>query len=57
MRASASSTDDRFEVLEDLRRQLPRTLGPLRKQTERAIKRLETELAGGRDIAARAATR
>ena len=48
---------DRFLLLLDLRRQLPRTRGAMRGQTERAIHRLEVELAGGRGVAGREATR
>jgi hypothetical protein len=50
-------TRERFLLLHDLRRQLPRTRGPLRVQTERAIKRLEWELAPGRGAACRAQRR
>lgn len=46
-----------FLLLLDLCRQLPRTRGPLRGHTERAIRRLEIELAGGRGVAGRTATR
>lgn len=54
---ATSFSRERQELLRDLRRQLPNTAGPLRKQTERAIERLEIELAGGRGIAGEAATR
>lgn len=48
---------ERNLLLGDLRRQLPHTRGNFRDQTERAIVRLEGELAGGRDLAQKAATR
>lgn len=44
-------------LLYDLRCQLPRTRGPMRGYTERAIRRIEEELAGGRGRASKAATR
>jgi len=50
-------TRERFLLLHDLRRQLPHTHGPLRAQTERAIERLEWELAPGRGAADRAQRR
>lgn len=46
---------ERFLLLNDLRRQLPHAR-TFRSQTERAIERLEQELAGGRELAGRAAT-
>ena len=55
--ATKTRPDERFLLLHDLRRQLPRTRGPLRRATERAIDGLEQELAGGRGLAARAATK
>lgn len=43
---------ERVEVLEDLRRQLPALADQgARERTERAIERLEWELAGGRGAA------
>lgn len=48
---------ERFLLLHDLRRQLPLTRGPLRAQTERALKRLEWELAPGRGAEAKAQQR
>lgn len=57
MTAPSTLTRQRLELLDDLRRQLPTTRGPLRAHTERAIRRLEIELAGGRDVAGKAATR
>lgn len=50
-------TRQRQELLADLQRQLPLTRGPLRSQTERAIRQIETELTGGRAVAAEAATK
>jgi hypothetical protein len=54
---TSTLTRERQQLLTDLIGQLPKTRGPLRPQTERAIRRLEVELAGGRGIAGRAATR
>jgi hypothetical protein len=49
---------ERVELLEDLRRQLASlTDQRARARTERAIRRLEIELAGGRGMAGREATR
>lgn len=56
MTAPPTLTRERLALLEDLRRQLPMARGPLRRQTERAIERLEVELAGGRGVAGKAAT-
>lgn len=54
---TSAITRARQEVLSDLQRQLPLTKGPLRAQTERAIRLIETELAGGRAVAGEAATK
>jgi hypothetical protein len=53
----SQSRESRLELLFDLQRQLPRARGPLRIHTLRAIVQLEVELAGGRGVAAREATR
>lgn len=42
---------ERFHLLLDLRRQLPRARGRLRAATEREIARLEWEMAPGRGAA------
>ncbi len=57
MTAPTALTQERKQLLCDLLRQLPRTQGSLRAQTERAIKRLELELAPGRGAEAKAMTR
>ena len=57
MTESTRTERETFLILHDLRRQLPLTRGPLRRATERAIERLEWELAPGRAAeAASAAT-
>jgi hypothetical protein len=43
-----SPTRDRLRLLDDLHRQLPGTRGSMRGRTEKAIRRLELELAPGR---------
>lgn len=50
---------EKIAVLEDLREQLDSgRLGERsRRRTERAIRRIEVELAGGREVAGKAATR
>lgn len=48
---------EQLELLDVLRAQLPQTHGAMRQRTERAIAQLERELAGGREIAGKAATR
>jgi hypothetical protein len=49
---------ERLELLGDLRRQLDGSLSKrARERTERAIRRIELELAGGRGVAGKAATR
>lgn len=55
--ALPSRSHERFLLLTDLRSQLPRTRGSSRSRTEKAIRQLEQELAGGRDLAQKAATR
>lgn len=50
-------TGKRRDLLADLIAQLPNAKGRMRAQTERAIRRLEVELAGGRGAAGKAATR
>lgn len=55
MTRTTNRSQERWELLLDLRRQLPRT-GRMRCQTKRAIAQLEQELAGGRELAGRAAT-
>ncbi len=57
IRPDQPSRERRLELLFDLHRQLPRSRGPLRAQTERAIAQIEIELAGGRGVAGREATR
>jgi hypothetical protein len=57
VRPAAAMSRSRFLLLFDLRRQLPKTRGTMRGQTERAIYRLEVELAGGRGVAGRKATK
>jgi hypothetical protein len=54
---TSTLTVERLELLEELRRQLPDLRGRARERTERAIRRIEIELAGGRGIAGREATR
>jgi uncharacterized alpha-E superfamily protein len=56
MKAAAISRE-RWLILSDLRAQLPRTRGPLRGQTERAIRQIEVEMAGGRGVALEMATK
>lgn len=56
MTAPSTLTRERLDLLADLRRQLPTTQEPLRRHTERAIRRIEVELAGGRGVAGKAAT-
>jgi hypothetical protein len=51
-----SESDERWQLLEDLSRQLPATRGVMRQRTVCAIRQLEMELAGGRGVAAREAT-
>jgi hypothetical protein len=46
---------ERWLLLHDLRIQLPRA-GKFRGHTERAIRQIELELAGGREVALRAAS-
>lgn len=48
---------ERFHLLLDLRRQLPRLHGPARARTEREIARLEWALAPGRGAADQAQRR
>jgi hypothetical protein len=55
--SESPSRERRLELLFDLHRQLPRTRGPLRAATLRAIDQIEAELAGGRGVAGREATR
>jgi hypothetical protein len=50
-RSGSRATWERLDLLRDLRRQLPRTGGPLRAQTMRAIQRLELETAPSRAAA------
>lgn len=50
-------TRERLRLLDDLHEQLPQTRGPVRRRTERAIRQIEVELAGGRGISGREATR
>ena len=48
MRPPAAITRQRWLLLHDLQRQLPRTRGTMTGVTERAIGRLERQLASGR---------
>jgi uncharacterized alpha-E superfamily protein len=57
MKAPAAISRERWLILSDLRAQLPRTRGPLRGQTERAIRQIEVEMAGGRGVALEMATK
>jgi hypothetical protein len=54
MNAATAFRDGRRALLADLIEQLPNAEGRMRAQTERAIKRLELELAPGRAAAAEA---
>lgn len=54
MSAPTALTRERRELLADLIEQLPNARGRMRAQTERAIERLELELAPGRAAAAEA---
>jgi len=50
-------TVERIALLDDLRRQLDVLTDPRAvERTERAIRRIEVELAGGRGVAGKAAT-
>lgn len=55
---TSTLTAERIELLDTLRLQLDGDLSKrARQRTERAVRRLELELAGGRDLAGKAATR
>lgn len=54
---TARGTRERLELLRDLQRQLPRTRGRMQERTKKAIQQVEVELAGGRGVAGRRATR
>jgi hypothetical protein len=54
---TSTLTAERLELLDDLRRQLRDQHGPDNARTQRAIDQIEHELAGGRGVAGREATR